>query len=99
MLGIPVVRRDSSGHLGLYTRYPSVAHACMQDTFARARTRPKGYAKRARDDRVSFIQSARAWPCGRVRARAKVSCIQHLGIRIKYYIFWPINWENINIFE
>ena len=28
----------------------------MQDTFARARTRPKGYAKRARDDRVSCIR-------------------------------------------
>ena len=31
--------------------------SCMQDTFARARTRPKGSAKRARDDRVSCIQT------------------------------------------
>ena len=29
---------------------------CMQDTFAPVRTRPKGQAMRARDDRVSFIQ-------------------------------------------
>ena len=28
----------------------------MQDSFARTRTRPKGEAKRARDDRVSCIQ-------------------------------------------
>ena len=34
------------------------AEACMQDTFARARARPKGrQAKRVRDDRVYCIQS------------------------------------------
>ena len=36
-----------------------VVICCMQYTFVRARTRPKGshQAKRARDDRVSCIQS------------------------------------------
>ena len=38
----------------------NTSNNCMQDSFARARTRPKGAlglkAKRARDDRVSCIQ-------------------------------------------
>ena len=36
---------------------------------------------------------------GRVRSYEQNTIYPYLDIRNKYYIFWPINWANINIFE
>ena len=55
----------------------------MQDTFARAHTRPKGGRPSARATIGYLVYKrtlglAAVQPLGRVRARANVSCIQRL---------------------
>ena len=59
----------------------------MQDSFARGRTQPLGQARARNDTDILVVykipyRRVRAWPggcIGRVRARAKESCIQALG--------------------